>query len=80
MSESTLSPSPQLIKFLQVTGSLFLNMSSATTEFNKLTEQDFSYVFSILSEPATWGEMTDKDKIFYTGRFDNGRILRNQIK
>ena len=80
-SESTLtSPSSRLIKFLQVTGSLFLNMTTASAEFKKLTEEDFNYAFSILSRPATWDEMTEQQKIIYIGRFDNGRILRDQIK
>lgn len=81
MSEPTLStPSPKLTKLLQVTGSLFLNMSTASSEFKKLTEEDFKYIFDILSKPATWDEMTDQQKIIYITRFDNGRILRDMIK
>lgn len=72
------TPSEELISLLEVTKGLMLNLSQASKHFLKLTESDYKLIFDILSKPATWDEMQDKDKIIYITRFDNGRILRAQ--
>ena len=74
-----MTPSNELIELLKVTGSLFLNLSIASPLFKKLTPSDFELIFSILSKPNTWEEMTNKDKIIFITRFENGRIIRENL-
>jgi len=73
-----LLPSKSLIELLKVTSGIFLNISLAIPHFKKLTESDYSLIFSLLSKPQTWDSMEENDKIIYITRFDNGRILRSQ--
>jgi hypothetical protein len=78
MSQSI--PSAQLIKLLEITSGLILNLNLALPEFKRLRKDDYEYIFNIIAKPLKWEEMQDNEKIIYITRFNNGQKLRSIIK